>query len=182
MKQPERRLLRLAWEICAWGVACCPWQETVKPCVSLPPSLAPPPCQGQPETVTELAVQRGSVRGGTEARAWFTVDHKVVSCLCPIGQLCVFAVEVSWSDPGRGVGGRNTVGVDATHPIPVRRAELMVVSTRWVFQLRLLTGAQYSAVECTRASVDVLSVALFCSPLSSCEVSDEKTASCNLSS
>ena len=54
--------------------------------------------------------------------------------------------------------GKLTIGVGRKHPVTIRNASLMVVSIRPVCALRHQAGAQYSAVECTRAKVAVRSV------------------------
>jgi len=51
--------------------------------------------------------------------------------------------------------GRLSTGVRRKHPVTIRKASLMVGSMRRVWALRHQTGAQYSAVEWTRARVAV---------------------------
>ena len=51
--------------------------------------------------------------------------------------------------------GRLFAGVGRRHPVTIRKVSLMVGSTRLVWSLRHQTGAQYSAVERTRAKVAV---------------------------
>ena len=47
--------------------------------------------------------------------------------------------------------GRLSTGVGRRHPVTIRKASLMAGSMRRVWALRHQTGAQYSAVECTKA-------------------------------
>ena len=54
--------------------------------------------------------------------------------------------------------GRLSAGVGRMHPVTIRKASLMAGSVRRVWALRHQTGAQYSAVECTRARVAVRNV------------------------
>jgi len=49
--------------------------------------------------------------------------------------------------------GRLSAGVGRRHPVTIRKASLMARSMRRILALRHQTGAQYSAVECTRARV-----------------------------
>ena len=49
--------------------------------------------------------------------------------------------------------GRLSAGVGRRHPVTMRKASLIVGSMRRVWALRHKAGAQYSAVECTRARV-----------------------------
>jgi len=51
--------------------------------------------------------------------------------------------------------GRLSAGVGRRHPVTIHEALLMAGSMRQVWALRHQTGAQYSAVECTRARVAV---------------------------
>jgi len=51
--------------------------------------------------------------------------------------------------------GRLSAGVRRRHPVTIRKASLTAGSIRRVWTLRHQTGAQYSAVECTRARVAV---------------------------
>jgi len=51
--------------------------------------------------------------------------------------------------------GRLHAGVGRRHPVTIRKASLMAGSISRVSALRHQTGAQYSAVECTRARVVV---------------------------
>jgi len=51
--------------------------------------------------------------------------------------------------------GRLSAGVGRMHPVTIRKASLMAGSMRRVWALRHQTGAQYSAVECTRVSVGI---------------------------
>jgi len=51
--------------------------------------------------------------------------------------------------------GRLPIGVGRKHPVLVRKASFMAGSMRWVWALRHQKGAQYSAVECSRAKVAV---------------------------
>jgi len=53
--------------------------------------------------------------------------------------------------------GRLSAGLRRGHPVTIRKASLMARSMR-VWALRHQTGAQYSAVECTRARVAVRNV------------------------
>ena len=46
-------------------------------------------------------------------------------------------------------------GLGGKHPVTIRKVSLMAGSMRRVWALRHQTGAQYSAVECTRARVDI---------------------------
>ena len=54
--------------------------------------------------------------------------------------------------------GRFSAGVGRRHPVTIRKASLMVGLIRRVWALRRQTGAQYSAVEWTRARVAVRNV------------------------
>jgi len=54
--------------------------------------------------------------------------------------------------------GRLSTDVGRRHAATIGKASLMVVSLRWVWVLRHQTGAQHSAVECTKASVVLLRV------------------------
>ena len=54
--------------------------------------------------------------------------------------------------------GRLSAGVGRRHPVTIRKASLMAGSIRRVWALRHQTGAQYSAVEWTRAMVAVRNV------------------------
>jgi len=54
--------------------------------------------------------------------------------------------------------GRFSAGVGRRHPVTIRKASLIVGSMRRVWALRYQTGAQYSAVEWTRARVAVRNV------------------------
>jgi len=54
--------------------------------------------------------------------------------------------------------GRLSAGVGRKHPVTIRKASLMVGSVRRVWALRHQTGAQYSAVQRTRARVAVRNV------------------------
>ena len=54
--------------------------------------------------------------------------------------------------------GRLSAGVGSKHPVTIRKASLMVGSIRRVWALRHQTGAQYSAVEWTKARVAVRNV------------------------
>ena len=54
--------------------------------------------------------------------------------------------------------GRLSTGVGRRHPVTIRKVSLMVGSIRRVWALRHQTGAQYSAVEWTRARVAVRNV------------------------
>jgi len=54
--------------------------------------------------------------------------------------------------------GRLSAGVGRRHPVTIRKASLMAESMRRVWALRNHTGAQYSAVEWTRARVAIHSV------------------------
>jgi len=54
--------------------------------------------------------------------------------------------------------GRLSAGVGRRHPVTIRKASLMVGSMRRAWALRHQIGAQYSAVEWTRARVAVLNV------------------------
>ena len=54
--------------------------------------------------------------------------------------------------------GRLSAGVGRRHPVTIRKMALMAGSIRRVWVLRHKTGAQYSAVECTRARVAVRNV------------------------
>jgi len=54
--------------------------------------------------------------------------------------------------------GRLSAGLGRRHPVTIRKASLMVGSMRRVWALRHHTGAQYSAVEWTRARVTVRNV------------------------
>jgi len=54
--------------------------------------------------------------------------------------------------------GSLSAGVGRTHSVTIRKASLLVGSIRRVLKLRNQTGAQYSAVECTRAKVAVRNV------------------------
>jgi len=51
--------------------------------------------------------------------------------------------------------GRLSVDVERRHPVTIRKASLMAGSIRRVWALRHQTGAQYSAVQCTRGRVAV---------------------------
>jgi len=55
--------------------------------------------------------------------------------------------------------GRLSTGVGRRHPVTIHKASLMAGWMRRVWALRHQTGAQYSAVECTRAGVAVRNVA-----------------------
>ena len=48
---------------------------------------------------------------------------------------------------------RLSAGVWRRQPVEIRKASLMTGSIRWVWALRHQTGAKYSVVGCTRASV-----------------------------
>jgi len=54
--------------------------------------------------------------------------------------------------------GRLSASVGRRHPVTIRKASLVVGSMRRVRVLRHQTGAQYSAVECTRVRVAVRNV------------------------
>jgi len=54
--------------------------------------------------------------------------------------------------------GRLSAGAGCRHPVTICKASLIERSIRWVWALRLQTGVQYSAVECTRARVAVCKV------------------------
>ena len=54
--------------------------------------------------------------------------------------------------------GRLSTDVGRRHPVTIRKALLVARSMRLVRALRHQTGAQYSAVECTRAKVAVRNV------------------------
>ena len=56
--------------------------------------------------------------------------------------------------------GRLPAGVRRRHPVTIRKASLMTVLMRWAWALWHQTGAQYSAVEWTRARVAFRSIAL----------------------
>jgi len=49
--------------------------------------------------------------------------------------------------------GRLSAGVGRRHPVTICKASLMAASMRHIWALRHQTGAQYSAVKCTRARV-----------------------------
>jgi len=54
--------------------------------------------------------------------------------------------------------GRVSAGVGCRHPVTIRKASLMAGSMRRVWALRHQTGAQYSAVECSKARVAIRNV------------------------
>ena len=54
--------------------------------------------------------------------------------------------------------GRLSAGIGRMHPVTIRKASLMAGSIGLVWALRHQAGAQYSAVECTRAKVAVRNV------------------------
>ena len=54
--------------------------------------------------------------------------------------------------------GRLSTGVGRKHPVAIRKASLMAGSMRRVWALPQQTGAQYSAVECTRSRVAIRNV------------------------
>jgi len=51
--------------------------------------------------------------------------------------------------------GRLSTGVGRRHPVTIRKASLMAGSMKWVWAMRHQTGAQYSAVECSRGRVAI---------------------------
>jgi len=76
--------------------------------------------------------------------------------------------------------GSLSAGVGRRHPVTISRASLMAVSKRWIWALRHHTGAQYSAVEWTRARVATRSVVCSSTPTRASKPSHECDEWCQL--
>jgi len=95
-------------------------------------------------------------------RRWFALDGQVSAewSRCP-GSMARLARDSVAPLRRRSAGwmparmGRLSAGVGHRHPVTIRKASLMSGSIRRVWPLQHQTGAQYSAVECTRARVAV---------------------------